>query len=390
MTARHVVCGGLLVLAALVGAASALVQTSPETLRTSIDKLGDFDYAVRMEASRTVRRVAPEVAGPVLLDAVRHHEDSYIQFRALVLLYGLDDFGARAIFEEVLGSPNDRLRVAAYGYFEQQPDRTLVPKLLAAVDAETSEFVRPTLVRALAAHDDDDAVRDRLVRDIDRGEAYFRGAVIEALGDHDATYAVDALIRIATEGGPLQDDALLALGKLGGSGALAAVRSVQEKASETLQPIVSSAACLLEVDCSNQLRYVIDALRYGANLSGGGSQALLRSAASGLAALAMRGHRDALDALFEIGFTSTDAARAPIALAAGTVALRTPGVVQAALTDRVMPDGELLLLRDAFDMLDEDLAEERFYVLMRHAYWAAAEGSSERRIAEAAIQVLEF
>ena len=325
MTARHVVCGVLLVLVAVVGAVSGLTQTLPEALRTSIDQLGDFDYAVRMEASRTVRRVTPEVAGPALLDAVRHHEDSYVQFRALILLYGLDDSGTRAIFEEVLGSPNDRLRAAAYGYFEQQPDRSLVPKLLAALDTETSEFVRPPLVRALAAHDDDGAVRDRLVWDIDRGEGYFRGAVIEALGDHDATYAVDSLIRIATEGGPLQDDALLALGKIGGSGALAAIRTVQEKASETLQPIVSSAACLLEVDCPNQLRYVADALRYGAQLSGGTSPDLLRSAASGLAALAGRGHRDALDALFDTGFASTDAARAPIALAAGTVALRTPG-----------------------------------------------------------------
>ena len=388
MTARHVVRKVLLVL--VVGASSGLAQTSSEALRTSINHLGDFDYAVRMEASRAIRRATPEVAGPALLDAVRHHEDSYVQFRALVLFYGLDNAGARPIFEEVLESPNDRLRAAAYGYFELQPDRTLVPTLLAAIDTETSEFVRPPLVRALAAHDEDSAVRDRLVRDIDRGEGYFRGAVIEALGDHVATYAVDSLIRIATEAGPLQDDALLALGKIGGSGALAAIRSVQEKTSETLQPIVSSAACLLEVDCPNQLRYVVDALRYGAQLTSGTSPDLLRSASSGLAALAARGHREALDALFDTGFTSTDAARAPIALAAGTVALRTPGLVQASLKDRIMPDGELLLLRDAFDMLDEDLAEERFYVLMRQAYWAATEGSPERRIAEAAIQVLEF
>jgi hypothetical protein len=47
-------------------------------------------------------------------------------------------------------------------------------------------------------------------------------------------------------------------------------------------------------------------------------------------------------------------------------------------------------LRDAFDMLEEDLEEERFFALVRRTYWQAAEGSPTRRVAETLIQRLEF
>jgi hypothetical protein len=48
------------------------------------------------------------------------------------------------------------------------------------------------------------------------------------------------------------------------------------------------------------------------------------------------------------------------------------------------------LLREAFDMLEEDFEEERFFVTVRRAYWAAPAGSDSRRIAETLIQRLEF
>ena len=44
----------------------------------------------------------------------------------------------------------------------------------------------------------------------------------------------------------------------------------------------------------------------------------------------------------------------------------------------------------ALDMLEEDLEEERFYVTVRRAYWAAAAGSPARKIADLLIQKLEF
>ena len=55
-----------------------------------------------------------------------------------------------------------------------------------------------------------------------------------------------------------------------------------------------------------------------------------------------------------------------------------------------VPEAKLLLLRDAFDILDEDFAEERFYTLMRRDYWDAAEGSHAQAVAEATIRTLEF
>ena len=386
----HDTVGWLAAVLVAVGSTSGAAQTSTEELKRVVDQLGDFDYEVRLGASREVRRADPELVGPVLRDAAVQHEDSYVQFRALVLLYGVFPEGAGDAFEDALSSTNDRVRAAAYDYFEHAPDPAIAPKLVAALETETSEFVRPALVRALAAHDDDPTVRSRLVRDIDSGEGFFRGAVIEALGDYGATYAVDSLVAIAEDPGSLQDDALLALGKIGDERAVDAMASVQDDASDTLQPIVSATACLLGIDCERQLRYVIDALSYGAQITDGDSQRLLRSAAAGLAALAMRRNQAALDALFEIGVASEDPARAPIALALGTVALRQPDIVRSALEGRSMPDAELLLLRDAFDMLDEDLAEERFYSRMRQSYWDAADGSAARAFAETALRVLEF
>ena len=202
----------------------AVAQTAPDELRAAVDQLGDFDYTARMEASRMLRRADADAVLPMLLDALRHHEDSYVQFRSIVLIYGLEQPQSLTLFEEALDSPNDRVRAAAYEYFEQVPSAAVVPKLLAALDTETSEFVRPYLVRALAANDDTPAVQARLLRDIDRGQGYFRGAVIEALGDHRAVYAVDSLIPIIADDGPLHDDALLALGKIGDARTLAPLR----------------------------------------------------------------------------------------------------------------------------------------------------------------------
>ena len=315
------------------------------------------------------------------------------QFRSVVLIYGLEQPQVHTVFEEALDSPNDRVRAAAYEYFEQVPSAEVVSRLLAALDTETSEFVRPYLVRALAANDNDPVVQARLMRDIDRGQGYFRGAVIEALGDHGAVYAVDSLIPIIADDGPLHDDALLALGKIGDPRTLAPLRRVQERAGAALQPIVSATACLLDLDCEGQLRYIGEALRYGVVTVDGENPELLRSAASALAALGGAGRREALDMLFEVGLRADDSARAPIALALGTVALRNPELVRAALVDagqQFVTEDELLLLRDAFDMLDEDFAEERFYVLMRRDYWGDRIGSRTQAVADAAIRILEF
>lgn len=387
---RAVLAAGL-VCGLSVGAtvAPARAQAPPADLARAIGDLGAFDHAVRVEASRVVRRTPVDVAAPALIEAARSHEDSYVQFRAAALLAGFGDERSRAFFHEALDAPNDRVRAAAYAEAERRPDSALAPRLLAALERETSEFVRPALIRALAAHDEDPAVRERLVKDVDRGEGHFRSAVIEALGDHGAGYAIEPLLELASEDGPLRDDALLALGKIGDGRALRTIAAAQAEAEDVLQPIVSAAACLLGADCQHQAQYVLDALRYGA-ASGGAEQPLLRSAATAAAALSAAGRPGVLDALFDAGLPSVDPARAPISLAVGAVALRAPRHMLAALAGRDDLDGRLLLLRDAFDMLDEDLAEERFYALMRRTYWDERQPAGARTAAEAAIRVLEY
>ena len=41
-------------------------------------------------------------------------------------------------------------------------------------------------------------------------------------------------------------------------------------------------------------------------------------------------------------------------------------------------------------MLEEDYEEERFFATVRRSYWAAPEGSPDRKVADALIQALEF
>ena len=369
-------------------------QTAEDQLHEAIDQLAEFDYAVRVEASRALRRADPDVVRPVLLHAVEHHQDSYVQFRSLVLIYGLDLPNVDKVFSGALNSSNDRVRASAYEYFETFPSPDIGSQLLAALDTETSEFVRPYLVRALAANDDDSSVRERLVQDIHRGQSYFRGAVIEALGDHRALYAVDSLIPLIAEDGPFRDDALLALGKIGDRRVIQLLRQLQRDNDAKIQPIVSAAACLLDVGCDGQLSYIVDTLRYGIEPSNENNQELIRNASIALSVLATDGQQRALDALFELGVNASESVRAPIALALGKVALRNPQIVQNTLVDAAseatMPEAELLLLRDAFDMLDEDFAEERFYVLMRQGYWEGFGSAKARAVAAAVIRVLEF
>ncbi|HXH06178.1 MAG TPA: hypothetical protein VNI83_06270, partial [Vicinamibacterales bacterium] len=102
------------------------------------------------------------------------------------------------------------------------------------------------------------------------------------------------------------------------------------------------------------------------------------------------GHAVALEALLDEGAAARDPARAPIALAAGTVALRHPKLALDVLAARPQRDAALELLREAFDMLEEDYLEERFFVFVRRAYWEAPDGSPLRDLGAALIRRLEF
>ena len=362
---------------------------SSADLRAAIGKLGDLDYPTRMKAGRAVRRAPEAVAVPALLDAAREHADGYIRFKALILLTGFGDPRTVDAMEEALASPNDRVREVAYGYFEHQPAPRLTPRLLAALDKETSEFVRPSLVRALAAlAPDNPEVRDLLIRDAMRGQDYFRGSVIEALGDYRITAAMPRLVEIARIEGPLQDDAVLSLGKLGDKAALGPLAELQRSGSQALQPSVAAGICLIGQNCSSHMGFLQKTLGFAEDFPG--YQELIRSSAAGLGAIGARGNADAVTMLLDIGVPSEDPLRAPVALAMGLVALRNPPVLLKVLETRKDRDQAVSLIAEGFDMLEEDLEEERFFALVRRTYWAAADRSPTRALCEYLITKLDF
>src|SRR5262245_5763446 len=327
---------------------SAPQSVSPAQFKAAIGKLGDLGYATRTNASRTIRRTATAQAVPALLQAVAEHTDGYVRYRALVLLTGFNDPRAKDAMRESLTSPNDRLRTVAFSYFEHHPDKTMAAAFLAALDKEKGEFVRPALVRALAALGPQPA----LVREVTRGEDFFRSAVIEALGDYKATYAFDAVNTVAKVEGPLQDDAALALGKIGDKRALETLAALQRSAPRHTQPSVATAICLLAVNCSSHQNYLIETLKFADKNKSGGFQQLLRAAAAGLGALGLAGHEESVTALFDVGIPARDdSTRAPVALAVATVALRNTPLMLPVLEKRTDRDQALALMAEGFDML---------------------------------------
>jgi HEAT repeat protein len=361
---------------------------SASELQTAIGKLGAFEYADRARAAQIVRRAPGPIAVPALLQATGEHADGYVRYRALVLLSTYADPRVPDEMERLSADPNDRLRAVAYAYFEKHPDVSLVPQLLEAFEKEIAEFVRPALARALAAHGSDAKVRAALVRDVTRGQDFFRSTVIEALGDYKATYATKAIVGVATLEGPLQDDAALALGKIGDKSQIAVLAGLQQTAPRQAQPAVAAAICLLGSNCDVHRGYLVKILAFADKIPG--YQDLLRGATAGLAALAERGDGDALSALIDAGIPAQESTRAPIALALASVAVKSPAAILAAFEARPDRPAVVELLRDGFDMLEEDFAEEGFYVTIRRAYWAAAAGSDRRATAQEIIQKLEF
>ena len=128
----------------------------------------------------------------------------------------------------------------AYGWFEHHPDPLAVPLLVEALLKESSEFVRPALLRALAASGDPRA-REAVMPLIMRGQDDFRSGLIAALGDYRASYALNAIIDVAKLEGPLQDDAVVAAGKIGGDAVRPLLIELQRNGSRAIQPAVAAA-----------------------------------------------------------------------------------------------------------------------------------------------------
>ena len=380
-----------LIATVVVCGAAALDAQPPQatlTLKSSIDNLGKFDAPTRIAAARAVRRAPVAQAVPALMEAASGHTDGYVRFKALVLLSGFNDARAREVMNTALDEPNDRLRTVAYAYFEHNKERGMSARLLKKLEAEDGEFVRPALTRALAAYGDEPAVQKMLVSLVMRGQDLYRSAVIDALGDYKAAYAFAPISEVAKLDGPLQEDAILALGKIGDKRALEVLQGLQKTAPRVRQPAVAAAICLLGINCGSHEKFIVDTMQFA--LVNIGFQDLLRASSRALAALAVAGRQDAATVLIDAGTPARDPGRSPIALALGTIALRNPPMIVKLLVARADVKDASLLLRDAFDMLEEDYEEERFFATVRRTYWASAEGSVDRKVTDALIQALEF
>ena len=136
------------------------------------------------------------------------------------------------------------------GYFGPiTPEPAALPRLLEALRKEDSEFVRPALTRAIAAYGSDPKVREVMTGLVMRGQRFFRGAVIEAVGDFKGTYAFAPLTEIAKLDGPLQDDAVLALESWVTSERWRRLRPCSARRRGIRQPSIATAICLIGVNC---------------------------------------------------------------------------------------------------------------------------------------------
>ena len=373
----------LVILCAAPAFAQAPAAAAP--LTTHVSNLSSLDYPTRMNAARLIRRAPIPEAVAALTAAAKSHADQFVRYRALVVLTSFNDRATADVMRSLLADRNDRVREVAYEWLEANPDSALTDTLLSALETEQAEFVRPALVGALAALGSDPRVQRALLAEIDRGLDFFRSAVIDALGRHHATYAVDAVAALATLEGPLQDDAVLALGRTGGTRASAALGAVPSPAPDVV-PTVRAARCIIGDGCDASIAaFVESAARAGT------PPAVLRATVAALGAVAAAGNRAATEALVTLG-PRGGAVRAPAALALAAAAVRAPdhmlGWLDAA--PATLREPAIELLKEGFEDLEEDFGEEMFFAATRATYWKADDKSGTRTLTATLIQQLEF
>jgi hypothetical protein len=365
---------------------SAQQPAASSDLKTSIGRLGAFDYAVRMNAARTIRRVPAAQAVPALIEAVRTHSDQFVRYRALVLLTAFNDRGTPDLLRGLMRDRNDRIREVVYRWFAARPDPAMVPTLLAALQTEQAEFVRPALVSAVAALGSDPQVQRALIAEAGRGLDFFRIAVIEALGERKAAYAANTIAELATVDGPLQDDAVLALARIGDARALTVIPA-GSKASAEVAAALQAAGCFVGTDCAARLKALVEIAA-----SPRSTPQAAQAAVTALGAVAAKPDADATRALFDLAGTVPAGLREAAAVAFSVVAVRVPDHLLKwyADADDATRQATAKLLKDGFERLEEDYAEEQFFAAARAGYWAASEGSPSRTHIAALIDALEF
>ena len=265
----------------------------------------------------------------------------------------------------------------------------MLSSLIEGLEKESSEFVRPALTRSIAAQGSEARARAALVPLVARGDNYFRGAVIEALGDYSGTYALAEIWEVAKLDGPLQDDAVLALGKIGDSSTVALLVNLQKTASRELQPAIVAALCMLKQGCEAADEYFRKTLTYASDhrwIRGAlarGRPCTRRSGCTWTGRVTDRALRCG-----DQGAGGSARHRSLSASGSWRCAIRR-WCSQPSKRSRIPPRPSSSSVTPS-TCSNEDFEEERFFVEMRRAYWAAAAGSSRRRITETLIQKLEF
>jgi HEAT repeat protein len=365
----------------------AAAQAPAGDVQTNIGRLSALDYSTRMNAARAIRRLPTAEAVPALVQAVQKHTDEFVRYRAFILLSSFNDRGTGDLVRGLLRDANDRLREVAFKWLEAHPDPAMAPVLLNSLQTEEAEFVRPAMVSALAALGGDMRVQRALLGEIGRGLDFFRGAVIDALGRRRAAYAVDGITAVAKIQGPLQDDAVIALGRIGGARAQAVLKPLAaDSPSPALALTLVAAQCLAGEGCDAAIKTIVSSVT-----APSAGAAVIRAGLSGLTAIAAGGSQAATGALMTVAERG-GVLRDQSAIGIGTVAVMNPDFILGWL-DR-MPQASrepaITLLKDGFDDLEEDFGEEQFFAATRAAYWTAAEGSATRSLSSLLIQRLEF
>jgi hypothetical protein len=230
-------------------------------------------------------------------------------------------------------------------------------------------------------------VQTALIAEAGRGFDFFRIAVIEALGERRAAYAVEAIAAAAKMDGPIQDDAVLALGRIGGARATEVLASLTPEGPQVVASL-HAAHCLLGKDCVGRIKTLVDI----ASDSRASSQAA-RAAISALGAIAAKPDPAAVTELAGLARSPAAGLRDAAAVEFSTLAVRTPDVVLPwldALADEPARESASALLSDGFARLEDDFAKEQFFAAARAGYWKASEGSPARTRIAGLIEKLEF
>ena len=287
------------------GQAPTAVPTEAE-LTTAIGQLGSFDFDLRTSAARTVRRATPHdghsgarAGRPIAQGRVRPVPRSGAAD-------GHDRRGAAPLMRELIADRNDRLRTIAYQWWEHHPD----PAVL--TDASERAAEGAVGVRATGAHARDRRARQRsarargaLVPLVIRGEDLFPRRVDRGAGRLPCGLRRRrSIAQVAKLEGPLQDDAITALGKIGDPAARPTLEALQRSAEPEVQPTVSAAFCLLEIDCERQEAYLKKDARVR-RLKDPDGLPVLRGVVHALGMLAVGGRTWALNALLDTGGVAT-------------------------------------------------------------------------------------